>query len=205
VQNQFTFCLKEEKMALIVKKALLILREECLGDVALIFDKEYPGWQLLNWVVTWPPTLVAVVEITKTMGAREEMETLTDLKHKGLIEFCTCTPATERVLCEAELPVAVWREEAIEPYQILYEMNPSGHFVLVFPLERTDIVERVTSARGGWRDPGETRRHRFTVPANANTALWLAEIREAYPEFVASQSAEAILDDFLRLPGLDWF
>jgi hypothetical protein len=192
-------------MAPIMKKALLLLREECLGEVALFFDKEYPGWQLLNWVVTWPPTLVVVVDIPKTVGTREEMEMFADLKQKGLVDFYACTSATERTLCEAELPVAVWREEATEPYQILYEMNPSGHFVLVFPLERTDMVERIKSARGGWRDPGETLSNRFIVPANANTALWLAEIREVYPEFVASQSSEAILDDLLSLPGLDWF
>lgn len=190
-------------MASIMKKVLMLLREEYLREVALIFDKEYPGWQLLNWVVTWPSTLVVVVDIPKTRGAREETETLADLKQKGLVEFYACTPATERVQCEAELPVAVWREEATEPYQILYEMNPSGRFVLVFPLEWTDMVERITSARCGWRDPGETTCNRFIVPANANTALWLAEIREVYPEFVASQSSEAILDDLLSLPGLD--
>ena len=192
-------------MALFMKKALLLLREECLDEVELIFEKEYPGWQLLNRMATWPPTLVVVVEIPKTLGAREETETLADLKQKGLVEFSACTPATERVPCEAEPSVAVWGEKATEPYQILYEMNPSGHFVLVFPLERTDVVERIQPARDGWRDPDETMRNRFIVPANANTALWLAEIREVYPEFVASQSSEAILDDLLSLPGLDWF
>ena len=192
-------------MALIMKKALLLLQEECLDEVGLFFEKEYPGWQLLDRMVTWPPTLVVVVDIPKTVGAREETETLADLRQKGLIEFYACSPATERVPCEAEPSVAVWREEATEPYQILYEMNPRGHFVLVFPLGRTDVVERIQPARDGWRDPGETMLNRFSVPANANTALWLVEIREVYPEFVASQSSEAILDDLLSLPGLDWF
>jgi len=36
-------------------------------------------------------------------------------------------------------------------------------------------------------------------------ALWLTEIREVYPEFVVSQSSEAILDDLLSLPGFDRF
>lgn len=42
---------------------------------------------------------------------------------------------------EAEPPVTVWREEETVPYQFLYEMSPRGQFVLVFPLERTDVVE----------------------------------------------------------------
>jgi len=188
-----------------MKKALLLLQEECLDEVELIFEKEYPGWQLLARMVTWSPTLVVVVHIPKTVGAREETDTLADLKQKRLIEFYACSPATENVPREAEPSVAVWREEATEPYQILYEMNPRGHFVLVFPLERADLVERIQHARDGWRDPGDTMRNRFNVPANANTALWLAEIREVYPEFVVLQSSEAILDDLLSLPGLDWF
>ncbi len=192
-------------MALIIKKALLLLQEECLDEVGLFFEKEYPGWQLLDRMVTWPPTLVVVVDIPLREGAGEETATLADLKQKGLIEFYACSPATERGPSPAGSSVAVWREEAIEPYQILYEMNPRGHFVLVFPLERTDVVERIQPAQDGWRDPGETIQNRFIVPANANTALWLAEIREVYPEFVASQSSEAILEDLLSLPGLDWF
>ncbi len=192
-------------MALIMKKALLLLQEECLDEVGLVFEKEYPGWQVLARMVTWPPTLVVVVEIPLTEGAREETETLADLKQKRLIQFSTCSPAIEKVPHEAEPSVAIWREEATEPYQILYEMNPRGHFVLVFPLERTDLVERIQPARDGWRDPGETMRNRFMVPAHANTALWLGEIREVYPEFVVSQSSEAILDDLLSLPGLEWF
>ncbi len=192
-------------MALIMKRALLLLREECLDKVGSFFEKEYPGWKLLDWMVTWPPTLVVVVDIPKTLGAREETETLALLQQKGLIEFYACSPATERVPWEAEPSVAVWREEATQPCQILYEMNPRGHFVLVFPLGRTDLVEHIQPARDCWRDPGETMRNRFIVPANANTALWLAEIREVYPEFVASQSPEAIVDDLLSFPGLDWF
>jgi len=192
-------------MALIIKKALLLLQEECLDEVGLFFEKEYPGWQLLDRMVTWPPTLVVVVDIPLREGAREETATLADLKQKGLIEFYACSPATERGPSPAGSSVAVWREEASEPYQILYEMNPRGHFVLVFPLERTDVVERIQPDRDGWRDPGETMQNRFIVLANANTALWLAEIREEYPEFVVSQTSEAILDDLLSLPGLDWF
>ncbi len=192
-------------MALIMKKALLLLEEECLDEVEVFFEKEYPGWQLLARMVTWPPTLVVVVDIPKTVEAREETETLADLKQKGLIEFYACSPATEKVPRESEPSVAIWREEATEPYQILYEMNPKGHFVLVFPLERTDVVERIQPAWDGWYDPGETMRNRFIVPANANTALWLTEIREVYPEFVVSQSSEAILDDLLNLPGFEWF
>jgi len=188
-----------------MKKALLLLQEECLDEVGLFFEKEYPGWQLLDQMVTWPPTLVVVVDIPKTVGAREESETLADLKQKRLIEFYACSPATEKAPREAEPSVAIWREEATEPYQILYEMNPRGQFVLVFPLERTDLVERIQPTRDGWLDPGETKWNRFIVPANANTALWLGEIREDYPEFVMSQSSEAILDDLLSLPGLDWF
>jgi hypothetical protein len=184
---------------------LLLLQEEYLDEVGLFFEKEYPGWQLLARMVTWPPTLVVVVEIPLTEEAREETEMLAELKQKGLIEFSACSPTTEKMPREAEPSVVVWREEATEPYQILYEMSPRGQFVLVFPLERTDVVELIQSAQVGWRDPGETLRNRFIIPANANTALWLAEIREMYPEFVVSQSSEAILDDLLSLPGLDWF
>lgn len=192
-------------MALRMTKALLLLQEEYLDEVGLFFEKEYPGWQLLARMVTWPPTLVVVVEIPKTVGAREEAEMLALLQQKCLIEFSACSPTTEKMPRESEPSVVVWREEATEPYQILYEMHPSGHFVLVFPLERTDVVERIQLAGDGWRDPGETMRNRFIVPANANTALWLAEIREVCPEFVASQSSEAILGDLLSLPGVDWF
>lgn len=188
-----------------MKKVLLLLREECLEEVGVFFEKEYPSWQLLARMVTWPPTLVVVVELPKTVGAQEETEMLAELKQKHLIEFSACSPPTEKGPREAEPSVVVWREEATEPYQILYEMNPRGHFVLVFPLERTDAVECIQSAQAGWRDPSETLWNRFIVSAHANTALWLAEIREKYPEFVISQSSEAILDDLLCLPGLDWF
>ncbi len=188
-----------------MKKVLLLLREECLDEVGGFFEKEYPGWQVLARTMTWPPTLVVVVEITMTEGAREETEMLAELKHKGLIEFSACSPTTEEVQRRAEPSVAIWREETAEPYQILYEMNSRGHFVVVFPLERLDVVELIQSAQVGQRDPGETLRNRFILPAHANTALWLAELREMYPEFVASQSSEAILDDLLSLPGLDWF
>jgi hypothetical protein len=188
-----------------MKKVLLLLQEECLDEVGVFFEKEYPGGQLLARMVTWSPTLVVIVEIPLTEGAREETEILAELKHKRLIEFSACSPTIEKMPREAEPSVVVWREETTEPYQILYEMNPRGHFVLVFPLERTDVVELIQSALVGWRDPGETLRNRFIIPANANTALWLAEIREMYPEFVVSQSSEAILDDLLNLPGLDWF
>lgn len=187
------------------KKVLLLLREEYLDEVGVFFEKEYPGWQVLAQTVTWPPTLVVVVEIPLTEGAREEAEMLAELKQQGLIEFSAYSPTTEEVQRKAEPLVAIWREEATEPYQILYEMNPSGQFVLVFPLERLDLVERIQSTQVGQRDPGETVWNRFMLPAHANTALWLAELRERYPEFVASQSSEAILDDLLNLPGLDWF
>lgn len=192
-------------MALIMMKTLLLLQEECLDEVGVFLEKEYPGWQLLDRMVTWPPTLVVVVDIPRTVGAREETETLDDLKQKHVIEFYACSPAREQAPREAEPSVSIWKEEATEPYQILFEMNPRGHFVLVFPLERTDLVERFKPARDGWRDPGETKRNRFIVPANANMALWLTEIREVYPEFVVSQSSDAILDDLLSLPGLDRF
>jgi len=133
------------------------------------------------------------------------MEMLAHLKQKHLIEFSACSPAREKRQREAEPSDAIWSEEATEPYQILFEMNLGGRFVLVFPLERTDMVERIQLAQDGWRDPGETMRHRFIVPANANTALMLAEIRETHPEFVMSPTSEAILDDLLNLPGWDWF
>lgn len=190
---------------MIMEKILLLLQEEYLDEVGVLFEKEYPGWQLLARTVTWPPTLVVVVEISLAEGSREETEMLTELKQKRLIEFSTCSPTAEKVPHEAEPPVSIWKEEATEPYQILFEMNPRGHFVLVFPLERTDLVERIKPARYGWRDPGETKRNSFIVPANANVALWLTEIREVYPEFVVSQSSEAILDDLLSLPGFDRF
>lgn len=184
---------------------MLLLREEYLDEVGISFEKKYPGWQVLARMVTWPPTLVVVMEIPVGEGAREETGMLAELKQKGLIEFSACSPPLEKMSREAEPSVTLWREEATQPYQILYEMNPSGHFVLVFPLERWDVVERIQSAQAAWRDPGETVQNRFVLPANANTALWLAELRERYPEFVLSQSAEAILDDLLNLPGLDWF
>lgn len=192
-------------MVLTMKKILLLLREECLDEVGVFFEKEYPGWQWLGRMVTWPPTLVVVVEIPLTEEAREETEMLDELKQNGLIEFSACFPTTEKMPREAEPSVAVWREEATEPYQILYEMSPGGQFVLVFPLERTDLVECIQSAEVGWRDHSESLRNRFLIPANANTALWLTDIRGMYPEFVLSQSSEAILDDLISLPGLDWF
>jgi len=71
--------------------------------------------------------------------------------------------------------VVVWREEATGPYQVLYEMNPRGHFVLVFPPERIDMVELIQSVQVGRRDRSEILRNRFLIPANANTALWLTE------------------------------
>ncbi len=188
-----------------MKKVLLLFREECQDEVGVFVEKEFPGWQVLGRTVTWPPTLVVVVEIPLTEGAREETEMLAELKQRGLIEFSACLPTKEEGQRRAEPLVAIWREEATGPYQILYEMNPRGHFVLVFPLERLDVVELIQSAQVGQRDPGETLWNRFMLPAHANTALWLAEIREMYPEFVASQSSEAILDDLLSLPGLDWF
>lgn len=188
-----------------MKKVLLLLQEEYLDEVGVFFEKGYPGWQVLARKVTWPPTLVVVVEVPLTGGAREETKILAELKQKGLIEFSACSPTTEEVQRRAEPLVAIWREEATEPYQILYEMNPRGHFVLVFPLERLDVVELIQSAQVGQRDPGETLWNRFMLPAHANTALWLAEVREKYPEFVLSQASEAILDDLLSLPGLDWF
>lgn len=184
---------------------MLLLQEERLDEVGVFFEKEYPGWQVLAQTVTWPPTLVVVVEIPLIEGVREETEMLAELKRKGLIEFSACSPTTEEVQRKAEPLDAIWREEATEPYQILYEMNPRGHFVLVFPLERLDVVERIQSAQVGQRDPGSAEWNRFMLPAHANTALWLAELREMYPEFAASQSSEAILDDLLNLPGLDWF
>jgi hypothetical protein len=153
-------------MALTMKKVLLLLLEVWLGEVGLFFEKEYPWWQLLARTVTWPPTLVVVVEIPLTEGVREETEVLAELKQKRLIEFAACSPTIEKMPREAEPSVVVWREKATEPYQILYEMHPSGHFVLVFPLERTDVVERIQLAGDGWRDPGETTRNRFIVPAN---------------------------------------
>jgi hypothetical protein len=192
-------------MVLTMKKILLLLREECLDEVGVFFAKEYPGWQLLGRMVTWPPTVVVVIAITLTEGAREETEMLAELKQKRLIEFSACSPPIEKVPYEARPSGAVWREEATEPYQILYEMNPEGQFVLASPLERLDVVERMQSAQVGWSDPGETVWNRFIIPAHANSALWLAELREVYPEFVLSQSSEAILDDLLSLPGLDWF
>jgi hypothetical protein len=185
---------REGKRTLTRKKILLLLQEECLDEVGVFFEKEYPGWQVLARMVTWPPTLVVAVEIQMTEGAREETEMLAELKQQGLIEFSACSPTTEEVQRKAEPLVAIWREEATEPYQILYEMNPSGQFVLVFPLERLDLVERIQATQVGQRDSGETLWNRFMLPAHANTALWLAEIREIYPEFVASQSFEAILD-----------
>ncbi len=192
-------------MTLKMKKALLLLQEECLDEVELLFEKEYPGWQWLARMVTWPPTLVVVVAIPLADGAREETETFADLTQRGLIEFYACSPVTERMPPEAKPSVAIWKEEATEPYQILYEMSPGGQFVLVFPLERTDLVERIQAARDGCRDPSETARNRFIVPANANTSLWLTELREVYPQFAASPSSETILDDLLNLPGLEWF
>jgi len=192
-------------MTLRMKKALLLLQEECLDEGGVCFEKEYPGWQWLDRMVTWPPTLVIIVALPLRGGARDESEILADLKQKRLIEFSACSPAREKMPREAKPSVAVWSEEATEPYQILFEMDLGGRFVLVFPLERTDLVERIQRTQDGWHDPGETMRHRFIIPANANTALWLAEIREEYPEFVLSQASEAILDDLLTLPGLEWF
>jgi hypothetical protein len=84
-------------MALAMKKVLLLLQEECLGEVGVICEKEYPGWQLLARMVTWSPTLVVIVEIPLTEGAREETEMLTELKQKRLIEFSACSPTTEKM------------------------------------------------------------------------------------------------------------
>jgi len=194
-------------MVLTMKKVLLLLQEECLDEVGVFFEKECPGWQLLARMVTWSPTLVGIVEITLTEGAREETEILAELKQKRLIEFSACSPTIEKMPREAEPSVVVWREETTEPYQILYEMKPRGHFVLVFPLDRTDVVELIQSAQVGWRDPCEPLRNRFIIPANANTALWLAEMREMYPEFVVSQSSAQfwmISSTFRDWIGFDW-
>lgn len=188
-----------------MKKILLLLDQQCLDHVEEVFEEEYPGCQWLAQMVTWPPLLLGVVEIPLREGASEATETLAELKRQRLIDFSAFAPTTARGGAKPKPSGAIWQEEATEPYHILYAMNPSGQFVLVFPLERTDVVERIQPVPESWRDPDELTRYRFIVPAEANTALWLTELREAYPEFVVSPSSEAIMNDLLSLPGLDWF
>lgn len=186
-------------------KILLLLSQEHLGLVEEVFEEEYPGWRWLARTVTWPPTLLGVVEIPLREGAHDVTEILAEWERTFQIDFAACTPATADESSEAGSPGAVWQEEATEPYHILFAMDPTERFVLVFPLERTDVAERIQPVPAGWRDLADPLRYRFVMTAQTHTALWLTELREASPEFVVSPSAEAIMHDLLNLPGLDWF
>jgi hypothetical protein len=183
---------------------LLLLSQEHLGLVEEVFEEEYPGWRWLARTVTWPPVLLGVVEIPLREGARDVTEILAEWKRTYQVDFAACAPAAQEP-SEAESPGALWQEEVTEPYHILFAMDPTERFVLVFPLERADVAERIQPVPSGWRDPADPLRYRFVMTAEAHTALWLTELREAYPEFVLSPSAEAVMNDLLDLPGLDWF
>lgn len=186
-------------------KILLLLSQEHLGLVEEVFEEEYPGWRWLARTVTWPPVLLGVVEIPLREGAREVTEILAEWERAYQVDFAACALAAAGEPSETESRGAVWQEEATEPYHILFAMDPTARFVLVFPLERTDVAERIQPVPSGWRDPADPLRYRFVMAAEAHTALWLTELREACPEFVVSPSAEAVMNDLLDLPGLDWF
>ncbi|HZU70129.1 MAG TPA: hypothetical protein VFA09_22860 [Ktedonobacteraceae bacterium] len=186
-------------------KILLLLSQEHLGLVEEVFEEEYPGWRWLARTVTWPPTLLGVVEIPLREGARDVTEILAEWKRTYQVDFAALAPAAAGEPSEAESRGAIWQEEATEPYHILFAMDPTARFVLVFPLERTDVAERIQPVPSSWRDSADPLRYRFVMTAQTHTALWLTELREASPEFVVSPSAEAVMNDLLNLPGLDWF
>lgn len=187
------------------KKILLLLSQKHLSLVEEVFEEEYPGWRWLARTVTWPPMVLGVVEITLRDGAREVSEILAEWKRTYQVQFATCVPAATEEPSETKPHGTIWQEEATGPYHILFVMDPTERFVLVFPLERTDVAERIQPVPSGWRDPADPQRYRFVMTAEAHTALWLTDLREAYLEFVVSPSAEAVMADLLDLPGLDWF
>ncbi|HEY1349035.1 MAG TPA: hypothetical protein VGF67_05360 [Ktedonobacteraceae bacterium] len=200
--------LRKGKRVIRRKKILLLLSYEQQDQVAEVFEEEYPGWQWLIRTMIWPPVALGVAEIPLRESEREVAEILAELERACLINFSACAPSAASGSSEAELSGAIWQEEATELYHILFAMDPFNRFVLVFPLGRTDVAERIQSFpywRDGWRDPDDRLRYRFVMRAETHTAPWLMKFQEAYPEFVVSPSAEAIMNDLLNLPRLDGF
>lgn len=101
------------------KKILLLLSQEHLGLVEEVFEEEYPSWRWLARTVTWPPTLLGVVEIPLSGGSRDVTEILAEWERTYLVDFAACAPATAGEPSETGSRGVVWQEEATEPYHNL--------------------------------------------------------------------------------------